>query len=343
MKSSVARPSESTQLIRPQTQVLSVNGNANPIEYQSPVKPGWPPVLWVIGGPGSNKAILCEQTAKATGWNHISLGRILRTIADSSDKRTGSDSSKIRDCITNGEMVPLDIIMKTIESRIEGQLSSPGIILDGFPRDLNQVAEFESKFKQKPTVILLDCSKLQLGRGRLDDSVTAFRRRLEIFRQSSLPMLKAMDNIGRLTIVDGDTDTPQVQEDFKNVVKEHVQYIKDNTTHNIPPSGSTSNVVPNGHAISNGYIPNGTVANGHLPHKNDAVLHDLEDEPIDTISKNVSQTIANGVNHMVKQHMAITVPGISNGIVRNKISSLNQDRRNNIRELYGEVHAENHI
>lgn len=57
------------------------------------------------------------------------------------------------------------------------------------------------QFKQKPTIILLDCSKLQLGRGRLDDSVSAFRRRLEIFRQSSLPMLKAMDNIGRLTIV----------------------------------------------------------------------------------------------------------------------------------------------
>lgn len=62
-------------------------------------------------------------------------------------------------------------------------------------------SSFLLQFKQKPTIILLDCSKLQLGRGRLDDSVTAFRRRLEIFRQLSLPMLKAMDNIGRLTIV----------------------------------------------------------------------------------------------------------------------------------------------
>lgn len=60
---------------------------------------------------------------------------------------------------------------------------------------------FLLQFKQKPTIILLDCSKLQLGRGRLDNSVTAFRRRLETFRQSSLPMLKAMDNVGRLTIV----------------------------------------------------------------------------------------------------------------------------------------------
>lgn len=57
------------------------------------------------------------------------------------------------------------------------------------------------QFKQQPSLILLDCSKLQLGRGRLDDSVSAFRRRLEIFREHTLPMLKAMDNVGRLTIV----------------------------------------------------------------------------------------------------------------------------------------------
>jgi adenylate kinase family enzyme len=53
----------------------------------------------------------------------------------------------------------------------------------------------------KPPVVLLDCSKLQLGRGRLDDTVSSFRRRLELFRELTLPMLKSMDTDGRLTIV----------------------------------------------------------------------------------------------------------------------------------------------
>lgn len=57
------------------------------------------------------------------------------------------------------------------------------------------------QFGQEPHLLLLDCSKLQLGRGRLDDSVSAFRRRLEIFRELSLPMLKELDNENRLTIV----------------------------------------------------------------------------------------------------------------------------------------------
>lgn len=57
------------------------------------------------------------------------------------------------------------------------------------------------QFKQNPQIILLDCSKLQLGRGRLDDTVSSFRRRLELFREKTLPMLKQIDSTGRLTIV----------------------------------------------------------------------------------------------------------------------------------------------
>lgn len=52
-----------------------------------------------------------------------------------------------------------------------------------------------------PPIVLLDCSKLQLGRGRLDDTVSSFRRRLEQFRELTLPMLKILDAEGRLSIV----------------------------------------------------------------------------------------------------------------------------------------------
>lgn len=60
---------------------------------------------------------------------------------------------------------------------------------------------FNCQFKQQPNLVLLDCSKLQLGRGRLDDSIAAFRRRLELFRELTLPMLKTLDTENRLTIV----------------------------------------------------------------------------------------------------------------------------------------------
>lgn len=60
---------------------------------------------------------------------------------------------------------------------------------------------FSHKYKQQPPIILLDCSKLQLGRGRIDDTVSSFRRRLELFRELTLPMLRTLDTNNRLTIV----------------------------------------------------------------------------------------------------------------------------------------------
>ncbi|KAJ8978768.1 hypothetical protein NQ317_017492 [Molorchus minor] len=301
---------------RPQTQIISVNSTLP--NYRSPTK-GYPPVLWVIGGPGSNKAVLCAAAARETGWTHVSLGKLLRAAAEPPDPKHNSEVSKLRQCISNGELVPQDIVMRYVESHMADNMDKEGIILDGFPRDMVQVSEFETKFRQKPTIILLDCSKLQLGRGRLDDSVTAFRRRLEIFRQSSLPMLKAMDNIGRLTIVDGDTDTVPVQEDFKSVVKEHIEYIKSQVQENESYSSHVTNGhIPNNQTTlpnnaSNGYA-NGHIPNGYMP--GDTHIQDLEDEPIDTISKRVgngvAHTIANGVNNLAKGH-SIKAPQIANG------------------------------
>ncbi|XP_072388705.1 uncharacterized protein [Diabrotica undecimpunctata] len=283
---------------RPKTRVISVNPSTP--NFRSPTK-AYPPVLWVIGGPGSNKAALCTSVANETGWQHVSLGKILRTLADQPDAKKNKEVAKLRECISNGELVPQDFIMREVEKVVVDNMEKDGLILDGYPRDMSQVAEFEARYKQKPSVILLDCSKLQLGRGRLDDSVTAFRRRLEIFRQSSLPMLRAMDSIGRLTIVDGDTDTPSVQADFRNVVKEHIEYLKSQ-------SQETAMAAQNGYA--NGHIQNGhAISNGHIPQ--DTQVQDLEDEPIDTISKQVS----NGVNHMANGSVKTHANGfISNGL-----------------------------
>ncbi|KAE8736901.1 hypothetical protein FOCC_FOCC017641 [Frankliniella occidentalis] len=107
---------------------------------------------------------MCQKAARQTpGWAHVSIGRLLRQAAEQApDPRQGGDAHLVRHAISNGEMV--------------------------------------LPFKQQPPVLLLDCSKLQLGRGRLDDTVAAFRRRLELFRELTLPMLRTMDQENRLTI-----------------------------------------------------------------------------------------------------------------------------------------------
>ncbi|KAK4879953.1 hypothetical protein RN001_008099 [Aquatica leii] len=313
---------------RPTTQVISVNSKMKSL-YNPQIKQGWPPVIWVIGGPGSNKAALCEEVSKETGWAHISVGRLLRDAAQLSDQRNATDFKTIRDSISSGELVPFDIVLKILEMHMNANMAASGIIIDGYPRDMTQITEFEAKFKQRPTVVLLDCSKLQLGRGRLDDSVTAFRRRLEIFRQSSLPMLKAMDNIGRLTIVDGDTDSNPVKQDFKHVIDQNIDYIKQN--------------------LDDVLVMNGHVSNGVGSHvERDSNTVETISQKVHEVSNGVAVSVPNGVNHFANgiNHMGNGVSHMANGHGPIKVApagkptnyaDLDVQRRENIRNMYSEA------
>ncbi len=79
--------------------------------------------------------------------------------------------------------------------------------MSGFPRDVIQAQSFEEKMGIKPSVVLIDCSELELGRnlgqrrGRPDDHLDAYKRRLQLYRELTLPMLKFIDEQNRLRIV----------------------------------------------------------------------------------------------------------------------------------------------
>ncbi|KAL3283300.1 hypothetical protein HHI36_006448, partial [Cryptolaemus montrouzieri] len=103
--------------------------------------------------------------------------------------------------------------------------------------------------------------------------------------------------------VDGDTDTPAVQEDFKNVIRDLVAYIKNNQ---VPqPQENHSQHHLNGNAIP---VQNGFVPNGHASHATE--VEDLEREPLETIS----QRVGNGIHKAVPN-------GISNGHVSNGVAN----------------------
>lgn len=218
-------------------------------------------------------------------------------------------------------------------------------------------------------MILLDCSKLQLGRGRLDDSVAAFRRRLELFRELSLPMLKTLDSENRLSIVDGDTDTPAVQEDFNRIVLQQIEHLKRTGGMIVPqqPLPKHQPLPP---------IANGT--NPMIPHvggQYDATLHDLESEdggadnplkpngvPVNTISRQVAaaaihhaggQQIANGGGAIPGNLKAAIPNGVTGGarqvpMLNNKMEYTDVNRpnvpggrpsRDTIRDMYANVES----
>lgn len=71
------------------------------------------------------------------GWVQISIGGLLRTMA--------SSNTIVNEAIVSGEMVSQDIVMQVVEQQIILNRDTDGIVIDGYPRDLNQVHEFEDK------------------------------------------------------------------------------------------------------------------------------------------------------------------------------------------------------
>lgn len=126
-----------------------------------------PPVIWVIGGPGSNKSTLClKAVALNPGWSHFrycsdlhtywpsdwndfcllfySIGRVVRAIAES-DPKANTENHKIKSAIVAGEMIKRQSIDRIIETHLVHLADKKGIIIDGYPRDLKQVMDFEAK------------------------------------------------------------------------------------------------------------------------------------------------------------------------------------------------------
>jgi adenylate kinase family enzyme len=68
----------------------------------------------------------------------------LRSIADSEPK-PGTKNFAIKEAISAGEMVTKSSLDKLIETNILQLMDKKGIIIDGYPRDMKQVMEFEQK------------------------------------------------------------------------------------------------------------------------------------------------------------------------------------------------------
>lgn len=68
----------------------------------------------------------------------------MRSIAES-DPRANTENHSIKEAIAAGEMVAKKSIDKLIENQLLLLSDKKGIIIDGYPRDMNQVKDFEVK------------------------------------------------------------------------------------------------------------------------------------------------------------------------------------------------------
>lgn len=70
-------------------------------------------VIFVLGGPGAGKGTQCANLVRDYGFEHLSAGDLLRKEQDRPDSQFGS---MIKEYITNGEIVPMEVTVQLLEN-----------------------------------------------------------------------------------------------------------------------------------------------------------------------------------------------------------------------------------
>jgi len=150
----------------------------------------------IIGAPGSGKTTNAEIIAQNNpNISHYSTGDMLRAeVANKSEL-----GQEIHQYISKGLIVPIEIAIKTITNAIK---NSPNdiILLDGYPRSIEQMEALENFLQQDESIILQNVIEIKvseqtakervLGRARGDDdNISVFNNRMKVYLEP-LPQIK---------------------------------------------------------------------------------------------------------------------------------------------------------
>jgi adenylate kinase len=212
--------------------------------------------LVFLGPPGSGKGTQSCMVGAKLGIPQISTGDILRE-AVARDSQLGRRAKSYMD---RGELVPDEVMLPLVESRIKEPDCSQGFVLDGFPRTLAQALGLDEVLQRQDgaidAVIFIDVDDEvvleRLSRRRVcprckalfnldadpprqdavcdrcgvdlvlrtDDRPDTVRTRLRVYRHDTLPLVEYYQSRGLLRRVDGDGDIDQVFSSLMSEISE---------------------------------------------------------------------------------------------------------------------------
>ena len=121
--------------------------------------------------------------------------------------------------------------MESYITELKDESNVSGIILDGFPRTINQATALENKIKQLNVIIKavlnLDIADQEIlnrlaGRGREDDKPELIKNRLKVYKNQTEPLLEFYNERSLLETINGDQSETDVSSMIFNVLKAEV-------------------------------------------------------------------------------------------------------------------------
>ncbi len=181
--------------------------------------------LLLLAAPGGGKGTQGMRVAALFGVQHISAGDLLRAQARAGTQ-VGREISSYQE---RGDLVPDQIVFDVLTPVIVAAAACGGYILDGFPRTLPQAAAAgdlgarlgltldAAIYLQAPEPVLVQRLLARAGEaGRGDDTAEVIRHRLQVFAETTSPLIDYYRDRGILLTVDADQPPESVTDEIED-------------------------------------------------------------------------------------------------------------------------------
>ena len=165
----------------------------------------------LLGAPGAGKGTQGDILAGKLGVPKIATGDLLRA-AVSAGTPLGKQAQEY---MNKGDLVPDVVILGIVKEKLASPDAANGVIMDGFPRTIAQAEAVDEWLSARGSrvdkVVTFDAPDGELvirmlGRaeeeGRSDDTPDTIRKRLEVYRSETAPLISYYERQRAVTRID---------------------------------------------------------------------------------------------------------------------------------------------
>ena len=181
----------------------------------------------LLGPQGAGKGTQAKRIAAEYELPHIATGDMLRASI------SAGDPLGVKAILDQGRLVPDDVMIELIRSRLAQPNAERGFVLDGFPRTMAQAEALDAMLReidkrldlvlelQVPDEVAVErLTRRAELEGRPDDTPEAIRRRLELYHEETEPLVEYYRSRGNVVGIHGDRSENQVFAEIQQALEQ---------------------------------------------------------------------------------------------------------------------------